>query len=295
MGCAAYADDLVLLAPSREAMSRMLMVCENYAKKNNLQFSTDPDPCKSKTKCLYMCGKAGDVQYPSPLKLNNEIIRFVKSALHLGHYLHQSCNMDYDITVKKAQFINRSVEIRDIFSFADPPQVLSAVRLYAGHMYGSMLWPLNSDMVGQFCRSWNTCVKLTHGCPRSTKTWLVENLLAPEFTPVKIEIMARYVNFYKSLNKSASSEVSFLSKVVCEDVRSTTAINLSFIGEEIGLNPYSAKSFQVRNKAKKTEIPEGQEWRITTIDFLLKERRSREANLLKTDQLTYVIDALCSV
>ena len=166
MGCAAYADDLVLLAPSREAMSRMLMVCENYARANNLQFSTDPEPNKSKTKCIFMCGRAGEVQYPASLKLNNRDLPFVKSALHLGHHLHQSCNSDYDITVKKAQFINRSVEIRDIFSFAYPPQVLSAVRLYALHMYGSMLWPLNSDMVGQFCRSWNTCIKLAHECPR---------------------------------------------------------------------------------------------------------------------------------
>ena len=107
--------------------------------------------------------------------------------------------------------------------------------------------------------------------------------------------MARYVNFYRSLMKSSSSEVSFLAEVVNEDIRSTTAMNLNLIQEETGLNPYMANSYQVRNKAKKTEIPEGQEWRISTIDYLLKERRSREANLESTDQLTKIIDALCSV
>ena len=209
-------------------------------------------------------------------------------------YLHQSCNSDYDITVKKAQFINRSVEIRDVFSFANPPQVLSAVRLYAGHMYGSMLWPLDSNMVGQFCRSWNMCVKLTYDCPRSTKTWLVDKFLASEFVPVKIELMARYANFYKSLVKSASSEVSFLAKVVSEDVRSTTAMNLNLIREETGLNPYMANPSQVRRRAKKTDIPEGQVWRISTLDFLLQERKRKEDNLEKTDKISSLIDALCS-
>ena len=107
--------------------------------------------------------------------------------------------------------------------------------------------------------------------------------------------MARYVSFYKSLISSSSSEVSFLAQVVSEDVRSTKAMNMNLINEETGLNPYTAKASQVRNKAKKTEIPEGQEWRISTIDYLLNERRSREANLKSTDQLTAIIDALCSV
>ena len=54
MGCAAFADDPVLLSPSRESMAKMLMVCEKYAAEHNLVFSTDPVPQKSKTKCLYI-------------------------------------------------------------------------------------------------------------------------------------------------------------------------------------------------------------------------------------------------
>ena len=41
-----YADDLLLLAQSRSAMETMLKICEGYAAKNNLEFSTDPDPIK---------------------------------------------------------------------------------------------------------------------------------------------------------------------------------------------------------------------------------------------------------
>ena len=150
-------------------------------------------------------------------------------------------------------------------------------------------------MVELFCRSWSTCVKLTHNCPRSTKTWIVENLLAQNFIPVKTELMARYANFYKSLKASNSYEVSFLAEVVSEDVRSTTARNLNLIRVETDTDPLTTGANTVRKAVKKTEIPDGQSWRIDTLDFLLKERRRREARLEKVDQLSSIIDALCSV
>ena len=69
LGAAGFADDIVLLAPSRGAMEIMLATCERFAAENNLKFSTDPDPVKSKSKCIYMCGKLKNVQYPASLQL----------------------------------------------------------------------------------------------------------------------------------------------------------------------------------------------------------------------------------
>ena len=48
IGVLAYADVLLLLAPNREAGPQMLALCEAWAKENNVQFSTDKDPKKSK-------------------------------------------------------------------------------------------------------------------------------------------------------------------------------------------------------------------------------------------------------
>ena len=47
-GASGYADDIILLAPNREVLQRMLSVCEAYADTHNLVFSTDPVPAKSK-------------------------------------------------------------------------------------------------------------------------------------------------------------------------------------------------------------------------------------------------------
>ena len=69
LGAAEFADDIVLIAPSRGAMELMLATYETFAAENNLKFSTDPDPVKSKTKCIYMCGKMNNVQYPASRQL----------------------------------------------------------------------------------------------------------------------------------------------------------------------------------------------------------------------------------
>ena len=57
-GACGYADDLILLAPNREVLQRMLNVCQSYAVEHNLVFSTDPVPALSKTKCIFFCGRS---------------------------------------------------------------------------------------------------------------------------------------------------------------------------------------------------------------------------------------------
>ena len=84
MGAMGYADDLVLLAPSRTAMQLMLQACEDFGTNNNLMFSTDPDPAKSKTKSVFMCGKK-KLGKPVALKLYGRDLPWVKTATHLGN------------------------------------------------------------------------------------------------------------------------------------------------------------------------------------------------------------------
>ena len=115
----------------------MLLVCENFAKSNNLMFS---NPAKSKTKYLFMCGQdKANCKYPAPLQLNGRDLPWVEKGTHLGHELHQSCTMDFDIRCKKGNFISSSTDLREAFSFVHHSQVLTAVNVYAGHFYGSVL------------------------------------------------------------------------------------------------------------------------------------------------------------
>ena len=57
LGAFGYADDVTLLAPSKQALQVMLDICQDYATSHSMLFSTDPNPTKSKTKCLFFSRK----------------------------------------------------------------------------------------------------------------------------------------------------------------------------------------------------------------------------------------------
>jgi hypothetical protein len=289
---AGYADDLILLAPSRTAMQHMLKACDKYAAEFNLQFSTDPVPALSKSKCLYMCGHMAAV-YPSPLQLGDHDLPWVEHATHLGHELHQMCNMEYDANIKRAQFIEASVQIGETFGFARPAEVLQAIQTYAGHWYGSMLWDLFGEKAGQLYRSWSTCVKLTWNVPRATHSFLVDNLLAAQFFTVKKQLLSRYVNFLKKLMRSTSPEVTTVANMVARCARSTTGRNLMKIERETNLDPWTTPAWMVREKAQRAEVPPMEGWRVQYLGKLLDARQDLENRCETTDEISSLIDDLC--
>ena len=52
LGAAAYADDLLLMSPTRSGMAAMFKVCEKFAAEHNICFSVHETPAKSKTKVV---------------------------------------------------------------------------------------------------------------------------------------------------------------------------------------------------------------------------------------------------
>ena len=94
------------MAPPTDAMAKILLVYEKYAKVHNLEFYTDPLPAKSKTKCLYMCCRVTNVAYPAKLLLNGRALPWVETVIHMGHELHQNYNINFDVIVKRAKLID---------------------------------------------------------------------------------------------------------------------------------------------------------------------------------------------
>ena len=202
MGVVVYCDDVLLMAPTRGAMQLMLSKCESYAAEHNIMFSTDPDPEKSKSKCIYVTGSRKNLARPAPLTLCGRELPWVGHASHLGHEISESGNMDYDAKVKRAMFITSSVEVRENLSFASPVEVVHALKIYCSSFYGCMLWDLGGDPASQVFNSWTTAVKLAWSVPRATRTYLVQKVLAAGMTSAKVDILARYVNFFQGLKHS---------------------------------------------------------------------------------------------
>ena len=273
----------------------MLTKCEQFADKNNIQFSTDPNPAKSKSKCIFVSGLRRDLDKPAPLILNGKDLPWVASATHLGHELHESGSMDHDTRVKRAEFISKSTDIRETFSFASPVEVLKAVKVFAGDLYGSNLWKLGGDLAEQVYNAWNTCIKLAWNVPRATHTYFVDMLLGCDLSHVKTDLLARYVNFHKSLRESPSMEVAVLVNLVARDIRTTTGSNMNLLGRLTGLDPWSCTPFEAKKvlRASVAEVPRLDRWRIPYLATLLEQRGENHFQMRDTAEMTDLIDSLC--
>ena len=295
LGSSAYADDVILLAPSRDILQRMLYVCEEYANEHNLEFSTDPVPSKSKSKCIFFCGRSGKVAYPAPVKLNGQELPWVVSAEHLGHTLDQLTNMDNDCKRARSKFIARSSEIRDQLRFAQPLQVLKAIEIMCMDAYGSMLWDLGSNKAEQFFKSWNTCVKLVYNVPLNTYTYLVEGFLAEGMTTMRNKVLCQYAGFYRRLLLSPSREIRGLAKIVSNDPRSATCRNLRLLGKKTGLrDPHEFASYRLKSSLLVQNVPQGEQWRIGLLYSLFQLRTERLQKVMDMKTISAMINSLCS-
>ena len=287
VGAVVFADDVALLAPNKTAMSQMLKVCEDFATRNNVVFSTDPNPVLSKSKCMYMTGKENQ-SYPAPLFLNGKQLPWVRHATHLGHELSELCNMELDARIKRARFIENSTAIREQFHFAHPKQILQATNVYAAHLFGSNLWALYGNRASMAWRCWDRAVKLAWRVPLSTHRYTVANLLSVEFLSLRQKLLPQYLGFFKSLICSASTEVQFVANIVARDVRTNTGRNLRLIQEEFSVNPWLTTAQQLREKYPTIEVPPDQEWVLPKLAAALDERLEREGEGEEGEEMEYL-------
>ena len=142
VGALAYADDLVLIAPSAIAMRHMLQVCDDYAAQYNVLFNAT----KSKCLCCHPVGtpKHGLNSVPHlPFYIGSQAIEFVDKWPHLGHIISNDCDDAADILTKKMSFIGQANKVLYNFRNVDCVIKTKHVNAYCNSFYGAEIWDLS--------------------------------------------------------------------------------------------------------------------------------------------------------
>ena len=95
IGIIGYGDDLTLLSPSVNALSKMVGICVKYAKEYDIVFN---------------CKKTVGIQFGNRynncvIKLNGNEIKWKRSAKHLGNSIDQKLSDGEDCMFKKSILI----------------------------------------------------------------------------------------------------------------------------------------------------------------------------------------------
>ena len=296
MGGYLYADDLALLAPNRSILASMLALVEAYGASLNLVFSTSQEPKKCKSFCLYFVGPMPEkkIKFPTPLQLNGVVLPWVKTAVHLGHILHQDLTMTADAAARRARFISSSVEVRSQFSFTTPLHALKAVKVTSCDAYGSVLWRLDSQAASSFYKAYSSCVRMVYHLPQNTFTYLVEGHLSLGQKPLRNLVLGRYPAFYQRMAWGPSREVFIMAEVAARDQRTVTACNLAHVSAVTRLDCATSGWLDMKAALPIKEVPEKEKWRLGFLDSLLRERAELEKEGKDTKRVVAMLSSLCT-
>ena len=265
MGIIAYADDLIILAPRRDALQRMVKISETYMREHKILFSA------KKTKCIYFANKNSDQKdIIEQIEVAGKKIPWAASASHVGNSLHEDGTMDQDIKVKRAQFIDDVQTLQQEFYKCHPEVQSKLTSLYCSSCYGSNTWNLFSTWANKYFTSWNVNLRLMWDLPYNTHRYFYEHL--SQTRHLKVLLLKRFLRFILSISTSDNSACKMLLYTCYRNVRSTTGANVKNIelaAKEIILLENLQKSIhRVVEKLHFEQIPLTETWRIAVLKEL---------------------------
>jgi hypothetical protein len=222
-GALSLSDDDFLLSPSVSGLQKMINITEDFSTSHGLQFSTDVNPAKSKTKCIAW------LQEPRPLArliLSGNELPWVDSLKHLGitisNNMHDFC--DKDRGIKNAKYVAKNIEINQEFYFTRSDTKIMINKLYNTSYFGSVVWDLFHPSVKKVESSYNRSAKVMMNLPYATHRGLIEPLSGERH--ILYTLYRRFLTFSSRLQKSHKSIVQTLYSIVKNDAGSTTGHNL---------------------------------------------------------------------
>ena len=198
----AYADDLVILSPTRTGLQRLVHMCESFALKQDIVFNV------KKTVC--MCFHPQRPYYPTHLTnssapcilLNDQQLTWVDEFKYLGHVVR--CDMR-DIgdmkRVKRSMYYSANMLCAKL-GYADRPVLLQLFRAHCMHVYGCELWNVAREkrVFKEVCVAYHSCIKKLLQLPR----WVRNHELCHDvkILPCHMLVASRQLCFWKRLNSS---------------------------------------------------------------------------------------------
>ena len=285
-GIFGYSDDDLLLAPSISALQGMLQIAESFANTHGLKFSTDPDPKKSKTKCISWLISPRDLPR---MKLCGNSLPWVNEILHLGNTITNNSNcLEDDMKRKNARYVSKNIEINQEFYFAASETKMKINDVYNKSWYGSVLWDLFCPMAVKIESTWNRSIKIMLNLPYPTHRYLIEPLSGRQH--LKRVFIKRFLQFIASISDSTKPVLNTILAVTNTDTRATTGKNLREIMiltkklSILDIKPEDSEQFDY------FPIQDEDKWKSELLKLMIEEREV--GNFDKNDQ--ELLDFLCS-
>ena len=129
-----YADDMVLLAPTADALQDLIDVCQVYAARHDIVYNT------TKTECMVVPPAHSKVSYHKAAWLNGSALTFVDRFTYLGHIISRDMTDDEDIKKQTTKLLVVGNSLLRKFSHCSREVKLELFRSHCSSLYCNSLW-----------------------------------------------------------------------------------------------------------------------------------------------------------
>ena len=226
-GALCYADDLTILAPSPDALRKMIADCEAFGHSHGLRFNAAKTQliCFRRTTCPVQCR----------FSFNGQSMPVVDSVVHLGNILQFNLSDRLDIHSKSMSFIRKANTVLFRFKCTDPLTKMKLLQSYCLSLYGSCLWRLDCEELNSLSASFNNIIRRIWNLPRISRTSIVHSVGSV------VGIHNIVYNRFSSLCTSALLHHSSLVRTIFTD--SSRTCNSNFIGYNCMYGASHCKSY----------------------------------------------------
>jgi hypothetical protein len=220
VGAIAYADDIVLVAPTASAMRKMLVICDDFASEFDLLFNAQ----KSKFLVVVPGSRRNMLNEFNQciFFVNGRQIENVNSFVHLGHVITSQFSDFEDIAQRRNCFVG---QVNNLFCFFNKLSLdvrLKLFKAYCTSLYGCELWSLQSSSIDLFSTAWRKALRRLLRLPNDAHSYLLPILT--DTLPVFVEICKRSARFIYSCLFSASSFVQKFVRYCITDAKYNSII-----------------------------------------------------------------------
>ncbi len=218
VGIICYADDIVLLSPSRKGLQNMLNICQEYG----AEYSVKYNERKSMTMCFTR-------QHEMPefcVKINGEELQCVSKFKHVGIYVTHNLSTENEMKMKRCDFICRVNHVLSQYSKMPSEAKCRLINSSCCHYYGCETWNFSENCFNNILTSWNIAIRQAWRLPYRTHSKYLPVLAG--FSAKDI-IYQKFLTLYNNMYFSKNGTVQYIAKNCEYDARSLLHKNITHI------------------------------------------------------------------
>ena len=204
----AYADDVVLLSPTRQGLQTLVDTAQNFAQNMDIRFNVK----KSVAMCI--AGRNSKLakwlgRAPSSVLLYGTSLIWVEEFKYLGHVITHDLN-DYKDTlrIKRSLYFQTNL-LTSKFHFMNRKVLTHLFKTYCSQLYGVELWDLVKckSAVKNVCKAYHACIKRLLGIPKYSRN----HTLCDTYGLLTCEALLAKRSFFLNLSMSKSTNILLLA------------------------------------------------------------------------------------